>query len=201
MVGQEGEESLVFASPSALKMVHKNDTVASDQTYKITPKLLGRYQVMIFALLAFGHALSNRSSFLSLILEYLVPDKCCQSTLESKFSEFKEGRKTPTAQQMLGGIKTTCVRGIVKPTSSGTNYRIRVLNTKPVRTNVPEVAYELQELAPYLPGHPHALINQRRQRHRSHRKGWVRWASCPWWSPPPFRPLGTGTVAQGVSCS
>ncbi|XP_052129186.1 uncharacterized protein LOC113215247 isoform X3 [Frankliniella occidentalis] len=28
--------------------------------------------------------------------------------------------------------------------------RIRVLNTKPVRTNVPEVAYELQELAPYL---------------------------------------------------
>ncbi|KAK3929836.1 Zinc finger protein 621 [Frankliniella fusca] len=54
-VGPDGEESLVFASPRALKMVLESDVVASDATFKITPRLLGALQVMIFAVFAFGH--------------------------------------------------------------------------------------------------------------------------------------------------
>jgi len=44
-----------------------------------------------------------------------------QCTLESNFSRYKEGRRYPTPQQILDGIQTTCIRGIVKPTSTSTN--------------------------------------------------------------------------------
>ncbi|KAK3933074.1 hypothetical protein KUF71_017335 [Frankliniella fusca] len=56
-VGPDGEESLVFASPRALKMMLESDVVASDATFEITPRLPGALQVMIFAVFTFGHAL------------------------------------------------------------------------------------------------------------------------------------------------
>ncbi len=55
LVGQPGEESLVFCSDRQLKMVLESDVVASDPTYRITPRLLGGLQVMILAVFAFGH--------------------------------------------------------------------------------------------------------------------------------------------------
>lgn len=55
MVGEPGQESLVFASQRMLKVPRaKTDVIASDPTYKITPALLGALQVMILAFFAYG---------------------------------------------------------------------------------------------------------------------------------------------------
>lgn len=54
MVGPEGEESLMFASKRMIECVHEGDTVASDPTFRVTPKLIGGLQVMILAMFAFG---------------------------------------------------------------------------------------------------------------------------------------------------
>ncbi|XP_052131160.1 uncharacterized protein LOC127751523 [Frankliniella occidentalis] len=45
---------MIFTSPRMINCVHEHDTVASDPTFRVTPRLLGSLQVMILAFFAFG---------------------------------------------------------------------------------------------------------------------------------------------------
>lgn len=54
MVGGANEESLVFASKRCLDIVKRDTIVASDPTFKVTPRLMGAMQVLILSVLAFG---------------------------------------------------------------------------------------------------------------------------------------------------
>ncbi len=66
LVGEPGQQSLVFCSDRQLKLVLSSDVVASDATYKITPRLHGSLQVMIVAVFAYGHVRTKVSHHISL---------------------------------------------------------------------------------------------------------------------------------------
>ncbi|KAK3928199.1 Disease resistance protein RPP2A [Frankliniella fusca] len=50
----DGAESLIFTSKRALEIVHSTDPIASDPTFRLTPRLVGALQVMLVAIFAFG---------------------------------------------------------------------------------------------------------------------------------------------------
>ncbi|KAK3931332.1 Aspartate--tRNA(Asp) ligase [Frankliniella fusca] len=54
MVGLPGEQSLIFCSKRLLTMIRSGSVVASDATFKITPRLIGALQVLILATFQFG---------------------------------------------------------------------------------------------------------------------------------------------------
>ncbi|KAJ1523113.1 hypothetical protein ONE63_001006 [Megalurothrips usitatus] len=59
MVGEPGEESLIFASDRMLSVPKRQkDVIGSDSTFKITPRLLGALQVLILSFYALGKCFS-----------------------------------------------------------------------------------------------------------------------------------------------
>ncbi len=54
IVGEVNEEAMVFASKRLLRKQQREHVVASDPTYKITPRLLGALQVLIVAVMTLG---------------------------------------------------------------------------------------------------------------------------------------------------